>query len=94
MTSSFAGANPLLGLTSDEYEDFASALVRYVAHHATVDQTTYFVKLCRDYAREIAARVAAGGRAGRPLVPVPARGQRPGPPAAVRGSLLKKPRSH
>jgi hypothetical protein len=49
-------------LTAEEYEDFACALVSYVALHATVDQTTYFMDLCRDYTREISGKVAVANK--------------------------------
>jgi hypothetical protein len=62
LTNSFARANPLIGLTAEEYKDFARALVSYVALQATVDQTTYFMNLCRDYTREIAGKVAVATR--------------------------------
>jgi len=63
LTNNFAHANPLIGLTAEEYEDFAGALVSFVALHATVDQTTYFMSLCRDYSQEIAGKVAAATNA-------------------------------
>jgi hypothetical protein len=94
LTSSYARANPLIGLTAEEYRDFASALVSYVALHATVEQTTYFLNLCRDYTREIAGKVSAASKASRHLVPVLAKRRRPGPPASVRGSVRKKSLSH
>jgi hypothetical protein len=94
LTNSFGRANPLVGLTAEEYRDFASALVSYVALHATVEQATYFLNLCRDYTREIAGKVAAASKANRHLVPVLARRRRPGPSAAVRGSVRKKSLSH
>jgi hypothetical protein len=94
LTNSFARANPLIGLTGEEYKDFACALVSYVALHATVDQTTYFMNLCRGYTREIAGKVAVANRGSRQLVPVLARGERPGPPNTVMRSALKKSRSH
>ena len=84
MTNSFARANPLIGLTAEEYKDFACALVSYVALHATADQTTYFMTLCRGYTSEIAAKVAVASKAGRQLVPVLAR-VRTGPPKTVMG---------
>jgi hypothetical protein len=62
LTGSFARANPLIGLTAEEYEDLACALVSYVALHATVDQTTYFMNLCRDYTREIASKVTVANK--------------------------------
>jgi hypothetical protein len=62
LTNSAARPNPLVGLTEEEYKDFASALVSYVALHATVDQTTYFIHLCRDYTREIADKVAGANK--------------------------------
>jgi hypothetical protein len=77
LTDSSARANPLIGLTGEEYQDFAGALVSYVALHATVDQATYFIDLCRDYTREIAGKIAAATRVGRPLAPVSAKGKRP-----------------
>ena len=70
MTNKFARTNPLIGLTTEEYKDFACALVSYIALHATVDQTTHFMNLCRDYAREIASKVAAASKPCRQLVPV------------------------
>ena len=66
MADSLARANPLLGLTEKEYEDFACALVGYVALHATADQTAYFVNLCRDYAPEIAGKAGAAEWTGLP----------------------------
>jgi hypothetical protein len=60
----FVRANPLIGLTAEEYKDFACALVSYVALHATVDQTAYFTDLCRDYTHEIADKVAVASKAG------------------------------
>jgi hypothetical protein len=74
--------NPLIGLTEEEYRDFACALVSYVALHATIDQTTYFMNLCRDYTREIAGKVAVANRVRRQLIPVSLR------------SALKKSLSH
>ena len=56
MRNSFARTNPLIGLTAEEYKDLAYALVSYVALHATVDQTTYFMSLYRYYTLEIAGR--------------------------------------
>ena len=94
MTNSFARPNPLIGLTAEEYKDFACALVSYVALHATADQTIYFMDLCRDFTREIAGKVAAANKVSRQLVPVSARGERPGPPAAVKKSARKKSLSH
>ena len=94
MRNSFARANPLIGLTAEEYKEFACALVCYVALHATVDQTTYFLNLCRGYTREIAGKVAAPNAPSLYLVPDLARRRRPRPPAAVRGSFRKKPLSH
>jgi hypothetical protein len=94
LTNSFARANPLIGLTAEEYEDFACALVSYVALHATVDQTTYFMKLCRDYTREIAGKVAVASKVSRQLVPVLARGKRRSSPDAVMRSAVKRSRSH
>jgi len=94
LTNSFTPANPLIGLTAEEYKDFACAFVSYVALHATVDQTTYFMNLCRDYTREIADKVAVANKVSRQLVPVLARGRRPGPPNTVMRSALKEPRSH
>lgn len=94
LTSCFARANPLLGLTGEEYEDLARALVSYVAFHATVDQATYFMDLCRDYTGEIAAKVAVAGRTRRPRVPVLAKRERPGAPDTMMRSAFKKSRSH
>ena len=94
LTSSFARANPLIGLTGQEYEDFASALVSYVALHATVDQATYFLDLYRNYTLEIAGKVAAASRVRRPLVPVLLKAGRLGAPATVLRRAFKKPRSH
>jgi len=94
LTNSRAGANPLIGLTGEEYEDFACALVSYVALHATVDQTTYFVDLCRYYAREIAGKVAVAGRVRRPLVPVLAKRERPGASNTMKRNAFQKSRSH
>jgi hypothetical protein len=82
LTNSFARVNPLIGLTEEEYRDFACALVSYVALHATIDQTTYFMNLCRDYTREIAGKVAVANRVRRQLIPVSLR------------SALKKSLSH
>ena len=73
LTNSFARANPLIGLTVEEYEDLASALVSYVALFATVDQTAYFIKLCREYTREIADKVAVANKVRRRLIPVVAK---------------------
>jgi len=75
LTNSCARANPLIGLTVEEYKDLACALVSYVALQATADQTDYFINLCRDYAREIAGKVAVANRVRRPLVPVLAKGK-------------------
>jgi hypothetical protein len=82
LTNSSDRANPLVGLTEEEYKDFASALVRYVALHATVDQTTYFIDLCRDYTREIAGKVAVANKV------------RPDAPDTVMRSAFTKPHSH
>ena len=65
MRNSFDRANPLIGLTAEEYKDLAYALVRYVALHATVDQTTYFMSLYRYYTLEIAGKVAVANKTGR-----------------------------
>jgi len=65
LTNSFARANPLIGLTAEEYKDLAYALVSYVALHATVDQTTYFMSLYRYYTLEIAGKVAVANKTGR-----------------------------
>jgi hypothetical protein len=87
LTNSLARPNPLVGLTAEEYEDFACALVSYVALSATVDQTTYFMNLVRAYTREIASK------ARRQLVPVLATGERPGARnIVIRGA--KKSLSH
>jgi hypothetical protein len=94
LTNSFARANPLIGLTEEEYKDFACALVSYVALHATVYQTNYFMDLCRDYTGEIAGKVAVAGRVCRPLVPVPAKRERPGAPDTMMKGAFKKSRSH
>lgn len=94
MTNSFDRANPLVGLTEKEYTDFALALVSYVALHATVDQTIYFMKLCRAYTSKIAAKAAAASRASRHLAPVLPRRRRPGPALAVRGRSRKESLSH
>jgi hypothetical protein len=94
LTNSFARANPLIGLTGEEYEDFACALVSYVALHATIEQTTYFMDLCRDYTREIAGKVAVASRVRRRPVPVSAKRERPGAPNTVMRSALKKSHSH
>jgi hypothetical protein len=94
LTNSFARANPLIGLTGEEYKDLACALVSYVALHATVDQTTYFVDLCRDYTSEIAGKVAVAGRVRRPLVPVLAKRERPGASNTMIRSAFQKSRSH
>jgi hypothetical protein len=93
LTNSFARANPLIGLTREEYKDLACALVSYVALHATVDQTTYFTDLCRHYTGEIAGKVAVAGRVRRPLVPVLANRECPGAPSMMK-SAFKKARSH
>jgi len=82
LTNSFARANPLIGLTAEEYKDFACALVSYVALHATVDQTTYFINLCRDYTCEIADKVAVADTV------------RPGAPNTVMRTARKKSLSH
>jgi len=82
LTNSSARANPLIGLTAEEYKDFACALVSYVALHATVDQTTYFIDLCRDYTHEIAGKVAAANKA------------RPDASNTMLRSAFTKPRSH
>jgi len=89
-----APGNPLVGLTADEYKDFAWALVSYVALHATVDETASFLGLCRDYTPEIAGKVAVASTARRPLVPVLAKGERHGSPTAARRTALKKSLSH
>jgi hypothetical protein len=94
LTNSFARPNPLIGLTEEEYKDFACALVSYVALHATADQTIYFMDLCRDFTREIAGKVAAANKVSRRLVPVLARGERPRPPKAVIRRAFKKSISH
>jgi hypothetical protein len=94
LTNSFARPNPLIGLTADEYKDFACALVSYVALHATVGQTIYFMDLCRDFTREIAGKVAAANKVSRQLLPVLARGERPGPPNTAIRRARKKPLSH
>ena len=94
MTNSFARANPLIGLTGEEYEDFACALVSYVALHGTVDQTTYFMELCRHYTGEIAGKVGVAGRVRRPLVPVLAKRERSGAPDIMMRGTFKKSRSH
>ncbi len=65
MRNSFARANPFIGLTAEEYKDLAYALVSYVALHATVDQTTYFMSLYRYYTLEIAGKGAVANKAGR-----------------------------
>jgi len=82
LTDSFARANPLIGLTGEEYKDFARALVSYVALHATVDQTTYFMSLYRYYTLEIAGKVAVANKAGR------------GAPKNAMASALKTSLSH
>ena len=92
LTNSFARANPLIGLTGEEYKDFACAFVSYVALHATIEQTTYFMDLCRDYTGEIAGKVGVAGRVCRPLAPVLAKRERPGAPDMR--SAFKKSRSH
>jgi hypothetical protein len=93
LTNNLAGPNPLVGLTAEEYEDFACALVSYVALNATVDQTTYFMNLVRAHTREIAGKVALASKARRQLVPVLARGERPGGRnTVIRGA--KKSLSH
>jgi len=94
LTNSFVRANPLLGLTAEEYKDFACALLSYVALHATADQTAYFMNLCREYTREIAAKVAVAAKVRPRLTPVLAKGERPGAHNTVVGSSLRKPRSH
>jgi hypothetical protein len=94
LTNSRGRANPLVGLTEDEYRDFARALVSYVGLHATVDQTTYFMDLFRDYSGEIADKVAVGGRRRRPMVPAVAAPGRTGAPDAMLRSAFKKSRSH
>jgi hypothetical protein len=82
LTNSSARANPLVGLTEEEYKDFACALVSYVALHATVDQATYFIDLCRDYTREIAGKVAGANKV------------RPDASNTVMRSPFTKPRWH
>ena len=94
LTNSFARANPLIGLTAEEYEDFACALVSYVALQASVEQTTYFMNLCRDYTREIASKVAVAGKRSHQLPPVLARDERPGPADAVMRTVPKTSLSH
>jgi len=94
LTNSFARANPLIGLTAEEYEDFACALVSYVALHATVDQTTYFVNLCRDYTRDIESKVTVANKVSLQTLPVLAREERPGPADAVMRTVPKKSLSH
>jgi hypothetical protein len=89
-----APGNPLVGLTADEYKNFACALVSYVALHATFDETTSFLGLCRDYTPEIAGKVAFASTARRQLVPVLARGERHGAPTAGLRTTLKKSLSH
>ena len=64
MRNSFDRANPLIDLTAEEYKYLAYALVSYVALHATVDQTTYFMSLYRYYRLEIAGKVAVANKAG------------------------------
>jgi hypothetical protein len=64
LKNSLARSNPLNGLTAEEYKDFAYALVSYVALHATVDQTTYFMSLYRHYTLEIASKVAVANKVG------------------------------
>ena len=66
MRNSFARTNPLIGLTEEEYKYLAYALVSYVALHATVDQTTYFMSLYRYYTLEIAGKVAVANKEVRP----------------------------
>ena len=93
LTTSLARPNPLVGLTAEEYKDFACALVSYVALNATVDQATFFMNLVRAYTREIANKVAVASKARRQLVPVLARGERPGGRnTVIRGA--KKSLSH
>jgi hypothetical protein len=94
LTNNFARANPLIGLTGEEYRDLACALVSYVALHGTVDQTTYFMDLCREYTGEIAGKVAVAGRVCRPLVRVLGKRERPGAPDTMMRSAFKKSRSH
>jgi hypothetical protein len=94
LTNRFARANPLIGLTEEEYKDFACALVSYIALNATVDQTTYFMNLVRGYTREIAGKVAVANKVRGQLVPVLAKRERPGARNTVIGSVLKKSPSH
>ena len=94
MTSNFDGSNLLTGLTEEEYEDLARSLVRYIAFHATADQTTFFMNLWHAYTREIAARVEASSTRSRQLLPTPASDERHGSPGDVMRSAVKKPRSH
>jgi hypothetical protein len=94
LTNSFARANPLIGLTEEEYRDLACALVSYVALHATADETAHFVNLCREHARAIADKVAAANKVHSRLVSVSAEGERAGAPNPVMRSVLKKSRSH
>ena len=94
MRNSFARANPLISLSAGEYKDFACALVSYIALHATVDQTTYFLNLCRDYSREIAGKVGLAARVRRQLVPVLAKGERRGAANIVVRGDLRKSLSH
>ena len=65
MRNRFDPTNPLIGLTAEEYKDLAYALVSYVALHATVEQTTYFMSMYRYYTLEIAGKVAAANKGGR-----------------------------
>ena len=51
-------------ISAEEYKYLAYALVGYVALHATVDQTTYFMSLYRYYRLEIAGKVAVANKAG------------------------------
>jgi hypothetical protein len=92
--NSFARANPLIGLSAEEYKDFACALVSYVAVHATVDQTTYFLSLCRDYSRDIAGKVALAARVRLQLAPVLAKGERCGAAKIVVRGDYRKSLSH
>ena len=76
MKNSFDRTNPLIDLTAEEYK------VSYVALHATVDQTAYFVGLYRYYMLEIAGKVAVANKAGR------------GAPKNAMASALKTSLSH
>jgi hypothetical protein len=81
-------ARILIGLTGEEYRDFASALVSYVALPCDGRADDLLLNLCRDYTRKIAA-VSAASKTSRRLVPVLARRRRLVRLPAVRGVFAK-----